>query len=51
MGSVSLVDGHIDEPKELLCESCEHRSDDGGYCLDCYQGNKYAELKRKGGAE
>ena len=27
------------------CQSCQHGNDDGGYCLDCYNSNKWCERK------
>ncbi len=28
---------------EISCDGCLHREDDGGYCLDCYNGSKKTE--------
>lgn len=33
----------------IECQSCERGTDNGGYCLDCYFGNKYTELKEMAG--
>lgn len=27
-------------PLNVTCEGCLHQDDDGGYCLDCYNGSK-----------
>lgn len=32
---------------ENPCECCSHRDDDGGYCIDCYEGIKKSEKKVK----
>lgn len=29
-----------------FCRDCLHKDDDGGYCLDCYYGNKKATPTR-----
>ena len=30
------------------CDTCEHETDDSGYCTECYYGDRW---QRKGGAE
>lgn len=41
----NLLKEKVGANSETTCKSCEHETDDSGYCLDCYQGIKHTKLK------
>lgn len=43
IGSSDLI--FIGDTEIKRCQSCRHSNDNSGYCLDCYNGNKWYERK------